>query len=280
MAHRDNLYMERYSAGRPLRWAILFSVVLHVAAVVLLWWIPLRNERITPQTFNEVTFFASVKPATTEVPVLPPPAPDPEPEPVPPPPEPQPPKPEPEPVPPPPEPEPPKPEPEPEPVRVAAVQKPEPPKPEPPKETPKPKPEPPKPKPQPLALKEPEPEIRPLQMLDRLEPIEPVMESNITMKFSAQADVLDTWGALAKRKIESRWVAPGGVSLASNEALVSFWVDRGGNLLEEPQVLRHAADRSVGESAVRAIKLAAPFPPLPKQFTEPEVNVTIAFRVQ
>ena len=62
-----------------------------------------------------------------------------------------------------------------------------------------------------------------------------------------------------------------------DEALVSFWVDRSGNLMGPPEIVKHATNRSLGESGVRAIKLAAPLPPLPIEFAASEQQVVYAF---
>lgn len=272
---------------RSIRWAISFSLMVHLCVVVALWWNPLRKTRILPETFNEVTFFSAVAPTPApSQPQLPPPTIQPEPVKEPEPPKPEPPKPEP------PKPEPPKPEPkpdpkpEPKPVEVAAATKVEPPKPEPKPEPPKPKPEPPKPKPKPLELKEsvPEPAPKPMDLLEPqpvLQPLQPIdAEPTATLDFSTRLPTeLGTWGGLVKRKVEARWAPPTGLRIAANEAIVSFWVDRRGNLIGEPEIIQHAQDRAVGDSALLAIKLGAPFPPLPKSFGEPEVNVIIVFRL-
>lgn len=255
-----------------MRWAVSASVALHVSIVILLWWNPVRKTRILPQAFHEVTFFSSVAPAQPEPKPLPPPPPPEEPKPEPPEEEPK--------------PEPPKEEPKPAPVQEAALKKveppkeepkPEPPKPEPPKEKPKPKPlklkdTKPEPVPKPLDLREPEPILKPL------EPIETLPAA--TLDFSAGfPDELSTWGGLVKRKVEARWAIPSGLPKAANEALVSFWVDRHGNLIGDPEIIQHAQDRAVGDSALLAVKTAAPFPPLPRSFAEPEFNVIIVFRL-
>ena len=49
----------------------------------------------------------------------------------------------------------------------------------------------------------------------------------------------------------------------NNEAVVSFWVSRDGRLIGEPEILKHALDPAIGNSAINAVKAAAPFPPLP-----------------
>jgi TonB family protein len=62
-----------------------------------------------------------------------------------------------------------------------------------------------------------------------------------------------------------------------NVAEVSFWVDSNGNLLGEPTVTKPAADPALGQSGINAIKLAAPFPPLPEGYPHPEQMIVYGF---
>jgi TonB family protein len=102
-----------------------------------------------------------------------------------------------------------------------------------------------------------------------------------SLEFSAGfPSELGTWGGLVKRKVEAKWTVPSGLRIAQNEALISFWIDRSGNLIGEPEIIQHAADRAVGDSGLLAVKEAAPFPKLPRSFTEPEFNVVIVFRLR
>jgi len=64
---------------------------------------------------------------------------------------------------------------------------------------------------------------------------------------------------------------------AENVAEVTFWVNRHGDLLGTPMVTKHAADPALGESGVNAIKLAAPFPPLPERYPHEEQMVVYGF---
>jgi TonB family protein len=84
---------------------------------------------------------------------------------------------------------------------------------------------------------------------------------------------------LVQVKVEKNWQVPAGLSLGDkgNQATVSFWVDRQGNLLAKPEVVKEAADRELGESGVRAIMLAAPLPPLPDDFKSMEQEVIYVF---
>jgi len=90
---------------------------------------------------------------------------------------------------------------------------------------------------------------------------------------------LDVWGSLVQRKVERLWVVPGGIALDAEEttAEVSFVVDRDGNLVGDPIIIKHASDLRLGESGLRAILLAAPFPPLPESFARSQQRVVYGF---
>ncbi|MFP4191071.1 MAG: TonB C-terminal domain-containing protein [Candidatus Hydrogenedentota bacterium] len=93
--------------------------------------------------------------------------------------------------------------------------------------------------------------------------------------------MLNYWGRLVRRQVERYWEIPGGIRLEEeNRAVVSFWVDRSGNLLAEPEIESHAHDPAIAESGKRAIEHAAPFPPLPSDFEEPEQQVMFVFNLQ
>jgi len=248
-----------------LRWFLVLSIMLHgllVAALVLM------PRQAPPKTVQMVYQMEMVEAALDE-PAVAEPAP-PEPEPPKPEPEPEPPKPEPEPPKPKPEPEPPKPEPEP--VKPKAeVTTPEP-EPEKPKEEPKPKPEPPKPPPRP----EPQPP-KPQQVAQAV----PANRGAI----SVQGEIdprLSSWIMLVQRKISKLWMVPDGIRLDAQEtvARVSFWVDRGGRLIDAPVVTQHASDRALGNSGVQALRLAEPLPPFPDGYSEMELRVEMTFTLE
>lgn len=246
-----------------LRRAVLLSLVLHLAVVAALTWAFTHHKPVTHASVYQLEFVANADQPQAETKA---------PEPIPPPEPPPPPEPEPKPAPPPP---PPKEAPKPKPPEKPKEDKPKPPEPpkekpkppEPPKEKPKPAPEPPKeqPKPTPKPVEKPAPpEVRP--------------KPGVSMK-QALPTVLDTWGGLVKRKVERVWEVPVGVRIdpQNNEAVVSFWVNRDGRLLGEPEIVKHASDPAIGESAIEAVKAAAPFPPLPDAYREPEVQVVYTF---
>ncbi len=188
----------------------------------------------------------------------------------------------------------------PEPPKVAKIVTPPKPKPEPPKkiEKPKPKPEskkivkivekpkpiPPKPKetpkappkPKPVEKPQPKPDPKPEKKVEKTNQ-EPV-KADIKMKQELPEE-LEYWGRLVKRKVEKYWHVPTGIRMdeKENEAIVSFFLDRDGDLIGRPEVMKEALDKSLGSSGVRAIQLAAPFPPLPEGFESPEQQVIYVF---
>lgn len=91
--------------------------------------------------------------------------------------------------------------------------------------------------------------------------------------------VLGMWGGLVQRKVEKEWVIPQGIQLGPPDdgALISFWVNREGKLVGEPEVVKHAVDPAVAESAIRAIKSAVPYPALPDSFADARVQVYYTF---
>ena len=197
MDNRYDAYWAGFLERKTLRWAVSLSLVVHLCAIVVLWWNPIRHERVTPLVFNEVSLFTAPPGAPQKTAAVKPPTPKP----VPPPPVEQP-KPEPEP----PKPEPPKPDPpkeKPKPIEEAALKKVEPPKEE-------KKVEPPKEKPKPLTLKEaePEPVPKPMEMretpdaIEPMETMEPIDTAPVqSLEFSAGfPSELGTWGGLVKRK--------------------------------------------------------------------------------
>ena len=96
-----------------------------------------------------------------------------------------------------------------------------------------------------------------------------------------QPTALGTWALLVQRKVERYWQVPEDLRLdsAENEALVSFWVDRNGNLIKDPIVSKPASAPELGESGIRAIRRAIPFPPLPDNFKAMEQEVVLGFQL-
>ena len=90
---------------------------------------------------------------------------------------------------------------------------------------------------------------------------------------------LSYWARMVQRKVTRYWEVPGGIRIEpqNNQAKVSFFVDRKGNLIGEPVVIQHANDPALAQSGIRALKLSAPFPPLPDSYMEPDVEVAFTF---
>lgn len=152
----------------------------------------------------------------------------------------------------------PKPKPKPKPVEKKPEPKKQVKKPDPPK----PKPDPPKPKP---------PEKQPEVVAKA--------QTKKGVQTDALPNILSGWGRLVQRKVEKFWQIPGGIQLnaANKEVHISFWVDRNGNLLGEPEIVKDAADPALGKSGLRAILAAIPLPPLPNEFLEKEQQVLYVF---
>jgi len=91
--------------------------------------------------------------------------------------------------------------------------------------------------------------------------------------------VLSAWGRLVQRKVEKYWQVPGGVGLtdANKDVHISFWVNRDGRLLSPPEIVKDAADPSLGASGVRAIMMSEPLPPLPNEYKEDVAQVIYVF---
>ncbi len=283
----DQLWHSLKKPGK-LRPAIGMSALLHIGLVLAALYYGLHKEipvtkaavfavELSPEMAQSAESMAAPIPEPKPEPIPEPPKPEPKPEPPPPEikpdpvPEPEPPAPEPEPKPM-PKPEPPKEKPKPEPKPEPPKEKPKPePKPEPPKEEPKPepKPEPPKEIPKP----EPVPELPP-----KPAPPAPPSKSEVRMQ-QALPGPLAAWGRLIQIKVEKTWRLPGGVRIdpSDNEAVVSFWVSKTGQIIGTPEIVKNAADPMVGRSAVEAVREAAPFPPLPDNYADTEAHVIYTF---
>ena len=91
--------------------------------------------------------------------------------------------------------------------------------------------------------------------------------------------VLDGWARLVQMKVEKNWQIPAGLQLdgADKEAVVSFFVDRNGNLIGQPEIMKESSEPELAKSGVQAILLAAPLPPLPQDFPALEQQVIYVF---
>ena len=250
-------YWETLWSREPIRRALLASLAAHLVVVLAVAYVP----QTPPQEPKSITYQVDFIRLTEPRPEPPEEVAEPEP-PKPEPPKPPPPEPEPEPEPKKPEPAPPEPkkvvkkDPPPEPKP-----KPEPPKPEPKKET---KPDPPKP------TKVAKAETPPVERL--------VQKAGPKLKQQLPSE-LQGWAGLVRKKVDRLWTEPGGVRVGAEgiEAVVSFWVDKQGRLIGEPEIVVSDASGALAASGVRALKAANPFPPLPPDYRAREQQVFFAF---
>ncbi len=193
-----------------------------------------------------------------------------------------------------------KPKPPPEPPKEPPKEQPKPK--EPPKEKPKEQPKPKDTKPKEQKPKPPKEKFEPLPLMPETAPARTqpprttppapaasaaagastTVDPNVTgtgFAGSGLPSELSGWGGNVKRKVETAWIVPDGIRIivGNNQAIVSFWVDRFGNLLGEPTVVKEASDPELAQSGLMAVKLAAPFPPLPETFKESKVEVHYVF---
>ena len=91
--------------------------------------------------------------------------------------------------------------------------------------------------------------------------------------------VLDAWARLVQMKVEKNWQIPSGLQLGGtrNEATVSFWVDKNGNLIGKPEIMKESSDPELAQSGMQAILLSVPLPPLPQDFPALEQQVIYVF---
>lgn len=100
-------------------------------------------------------------------------------------------------------------------------------------------------------------------------------ETGVSVK--GMPGILSTWAKQVERKVLRFWSEPGGVP--SSKVSVSFWVGRDGSLVSEPEIMQASNYAGLDESALNAVRLAAPFPPLPPQFDQPKQQVIFIFNL-
>jgi outer membrane biosynthesis protein TonB len=94
-------------------------------------------------------------------------------------------------------------------------------------------------------------------------------------------DALSYWATLVKRKVDRAWhgKVPPGLSLDAAElkVRVGFWVNRNGEVIEDPVIVDGSLDTTLRASCIQAIKECLPLPPFPDTFTEAEQYITYVF---
>lgn len=253
MDNRFNHYWMTPWPQTHLRRTLIASVALHVVLGVAVGQLYLKQTELPPQMVYQVQFFSPPTPEPPKEVIAKAVPPETKPKPI---------------------PDPPK----------EVEKKPPPKKPAPPKVVKKVEPEPVKkpkpPEPKPPEPKPPEPK-KPPPKHEQIAKAEPLVQAPSVSEAQALPPELQSWGRRVQRKVEGLWAAPAGVRMNTDkkEAKVEFWVDRRGRLIEGPTVIQHAADRVLGESGARAIRLAAPLPPLPETFSESRQRVVYSFTV-
>jgi TonB family protein len=285
-------YWRRKRPSSALPWAVVLSLVFHGALVAGTSYLYRHNATLSLPPVYQVTFVpAEITPDLVPggSPEAPPPPLAPEP-----------------PTPEPPKVEPPKP-PEPEPPKVEL---PKPPEPEKPKEEPPVKPKPtevakPKEETKPKKTKEPakqKADTKP-KKLAKADPNEkagsklgvpggkpsdqlpgpgavpgPPKGPGVTMG-EGLPTVLNTWSSLVQMKVQRVWQVPDSARYrgATQQVVLSFWVNRDGHLLGGPEVISVVGDTELSDSAVAAVKAAVPLPRLPESYAEPEIQIVCTF---
>jgi TonB family protein len=77
-------------------------------------------------------------------------------------------------------------------------------------------------------------------------------------------------------KVEERWRRPPLVT-PERSVWVYLEIDREGQLRGEPKVKKSSGNELYDQSALRAIVDSAPFPPLPREFTQQYIKVNYEF---
>ena len=239
MERRVDYHQTRLSSEGRLRWAVALSVAIHLVVLFAAAHVMRPRRTVLPATAYQVQLYTEPIAGPTEPAV-------PEPEPV--------------------RPPEPKPEPKLEPERKPEVQI---------KEDPKPKPEPKR-----VARREPKQDAQPKP---KTEPkVEPKPEAAVGVSVQQELpSALGAWARIVQRKVDRCWQVPAGVRMDSeaNQAEIAVWVSRDGEFLARPVILKEGEDLLLAESALQALEDAAPFPPFPDGFSEPEQQVIFTFRV-
>jgi TonB family protein len=87
--------------------------------------------------------------------------------------------------------------------------------------------------------------------------------------------------SMLKNRISENWIPPFG-SIDSEEpkrVVVKFWVQRSGAIIE-PAIEESSGDDALDQSALRAIIVSNPFPPLPATYADAALGVHFGFRCE
>ncbi len=87
--------------------------------------------------------------------------------------------------------------------------------------------------------------------------------------------------SMLRNRISENWIPPAGtiVSKDSKRVVVKFWIDRSGKVIR-PQVEESSNNPALDNSALRAVIVSSPFPPLPDAYPEASLGVHFGFRCE
>lgn len=87
--------------------------------------------------------------------------------------------------------------------------------------------------------------------------------------------------SMMKNRISENWIPPFGSVKAdeTKKVIIRFRVDRGGRVLS-PEVEESSGDTILDQSALRAVIVSGPFPPLPDSYSEASLGVHFGFICQ
>ena len=89
---------------------------------------------------------------------------------------------------------------------------------------------------------------------------------------------LEGWGNSVRVKVLRFWAVPPGLPMTvDNYADVEFTVDRSGNILGEPKIIKEGASIELGQSGLSAIIQTKKFPPFPTSFSGERITVVYRF---
>ncbi len=92
------------------------------------------------------------------------------------------------------------------------------------------------------------------------------------------AQALSRYAGFIQDKIYSHWEVPLGVAIRK-KIVVSFMLFRMGTI-DKPRLVQSSGDEKLDALAIKAIFDSEPFPPFPKEMREPNIVITINFKLE
>lgn len=92
------------------------------------------------------------------------------------------------------------------------------------------------------------------------------------------AQALSRYAGIIQDKIYSHWEVPLGVAIRK-KIVVSFMLFRMGNI-DKPRLVQDSGDEKLDALAIKAIFDSEPFPPFPNEMREPNIVITINFKLE